>query len=78
MSLLCGVQGVGVSLPGATAPVCVPLQLAEARAACQAARDGAQRLRRRCQRLACELEDARVLAESQQSRSHELEKRQKR
>uniref|UniRef100_A0A8U8BTR4 Uncharacterized protein n=1 Tax=Geospiza parvula TaxID=87175 RepID=A0A8U8BTR4_GEOPR len=43
-----------------------------------AARDGAQRLRRRCQRLACELEDARVLAESQQSRSHELEKRQKR
>uniref|UniRef100_A0A8U8BYG6 Uncharacterized protein n=1 Tax=Geospiza parvula TaxID=87175 RepID=A0A8U8BYG6_GEOPR len=53
-------------------------KLAEARAACQAARDGAQRLRRRCQRLACELEDARVLAESQQSRSHELEKRQKR
>uniref|UniRef100_A0A8C9MRT7 Myosin XVIIIB n=1 Tax=Serinus canaria TaxID=9135 RepID=A0A8C9MRT7_SERCA len=42
-----------------------------------AARDGAQRLRRRCQRLVCELEDARVLAESQQSRSHELEKRQK-
>ncbi|XP_063029021.1 unconventional myosin-XVIIIb [Melospiza melodia melodia] len=53
-------------------------KLAEAQAACQAARDGAQRLRRRCQRLACELEDARVLAESQQSRSHELEKRQKR
>ncbi|XP_050836695.1 unconventional myosin-XVIIIb, partial [Serinus canaria] len=52
-------------------------KLSEARAACQAARDGAQRLRRRCQRLVCELEDARVLAESQQSRSHELEKRQK-
>ncbi|XP_053815736.1 unconventional myosin-XVIIIb [Vidua chalybeata] len=52
-------------------------KLGEARAACQAARDGAQRLRRRCQRLACELEDARVLAENQQSRSHELEKRQK-
>ncbi|NXF18486.1 MY18B protein, partial [Rhodinocichla rosea] len=49
----------------------------EQKATCQAARDGAQRLRRRCQRLACELEDARVLAESQQSRSHELEKRQK-
>ncbi|NXO41512.1 MY18B protein, partial [Locustella ochotensis] len=49
----------------------------KARAACQAARDGAQRLRRRCQRLACELEDARVLAENQQSRSRELEKRQK-
>ncbi|KAM7034501.1 unconventional myosin-XVIIIb [Acridotheres tristis] len=52
-------------------------KLAEAQAACQAGRDGAQRLRRRCQRLACELEDARVLAENQQSRSHELEKRQK-
>ncbi|NWV30218.1 MY18B protein, partial [Origma solitaria] len=52
-------------------------KLAEAQAACQAARDGAQRLRRRCQRLACELEDARVLAENQQSRSHELEKKQK-
>ncbi|XP_039580318.1 unconventional myosin-XVIIIb isoform X2 [Passer montanus] len=52
-------------------------KLGEARAACQAARDGAQRLRRRCQRLACELEDARLLAENQQSRSHELEKRQK-
>ncbi|NXR69905.1 MY18B protein, partial [Rhadina sibilatrix] len=52
-------------------------QLAEAQAACRAAREVAQRLRRRCQRLACELEDARVLAENQQSRSHELEKRQK-
>ncbi|NXQ27783.1 MY18B protein, partial [Alaudala cheleensis] len=52
-------------------------QKAKAQAGCRAARDGAQRLRRRCQRLACELEDARVLAESQQSRSHELEKRQK-
>ncbi|NXO63477.1 MY18B protein, partial [Phainopepla nitens] len=52
-------------------------KLGEAQAACQVARDGAQRLRRRCQRLACELEDARVLAENQQSRSHELEKRQK-
>ncbi|XP_066187886.1 unconventional myosin-XVIIIb [Sylvia atricapilla] len=52
-------------------------KLGEAQAACQAARDGAQRLRRRCHRLVCELEDARVLAENQQSRSHELEKRQK-
>ncbi|NXV06750.1 MY18B protein, partial [Cettia cetti] len=51
--------------------------LGEAQAACRAARDAAQRLRRRCQRLTCELEDARVLAENQQSRSHELEKRQK-
>lgn len=52
-------------------------QLGEVQAACQAARAAAQQLRRRCRRLTCELEDARVLAESQQSRNHELEKRQK-
>ncbi|KGL96603.1 Unconventional myosin-XVIIIb, partial [Charadrius vociferus] len=44
---------------------------------CEAAKKVSQQLRRRCRRLACELEDARVLAESQQSRGHELEKRQK-
>ncbi|NXW84993.1 MY18B protein, partial [Alopecoenas beccarii] len=52
-------------------------RLGEAQAACEAARKASQQLRRRCRRLVCELEDARVLAESQQSRSHELEKRQK-
>uniref|UniRef100_A0A8C8BMG9 Myosin XVIIIB n=1 Tax=Otus sunia TaxID=257818 RepID=A0A8C8BMG9_9STRI len=52
-------------------------KLGEAQAACEAAKKASQQLRRRCRRLACELEDARVLAESQQSRSHELEKRQK-
>ncbi|NWR86363.1 MY18B protein, partial [Furnarius figulus] len=46
-------------------------------AACEAAKQVSRQLRRRCRRLFCELEDARVLAESQQSRSHELEKRQK-
>ncbi|KAM6051904.1 unconventional myosin-XVIIIb [Chlamydotis macqueenii] len=52
-------------------------KLGEAQAACEAAKKVSQQLRRRCRRLACELEDARVLAESQQARSHELEKRQK-
>ncbi|NXA05510.1 MY18B protein, partial [Sapayoa aenigma] len=52
-------------------------QLGAAQAACEAAKQVSQQLRRRCRRLACELEDARVVAESQQSRSHELEKRQK-
>ncbi|NXJ77140.1 MY18B protein, partial [Trogon melanurus] len=52
-------------------------KLGEAQAACEAAKKTSQQLGRRCRRLACELEDARVLAESQQSRSHELEKRQK-
>ncbi|NWS13414.1 MY18B protein, partial [Pachyramphus minor] len=52
-------------------------KLGEARAACEDAKRVSQQLRRRCRRLSCELEDARVLAESQQSRSHELEKRQK-
>ncbi|NWI40216.1 MY18B protein, partial [Picathartes gymnocephalus] len=73
-------EGRGLSSPVSASlwPLATPVySLGEAQAACQAARDGAQRLRRRCQRLACELEDARVLAENQQSRSHELEKRQK-
>ncbi|NWI49482.1 MY18B protein, partial [Calyptomena viridis] len=52
-------------------------QLGAAQAACEAAKQVSQQLRRRCRRLGCELEDARVVAESQQSRSHELEKRQK-
>ncbi|XP_030357264.1 unconventional myosin-XVIIIb [Strigops habroptila] len=52
-------------------------KLGAAQAACEAAKKASQQLRRRCRRLACELEDARVLAESQQSRNHELEKRQK-
>ncbi|NXW16286.1 MY18B protein, partial [Circaetus pectoralis] len=52
-------------------------RLSEVQAACEAAKKVSQQLRRRCRQLACELEDARVLAESQQSRSHELEKRQK-
>ncbi|NXF32329.1 MY18B protein, partial [Nyctibius bracteatus] len=52
-------------------------KLGEVQAAREAATAAAQQLRRRCRRLAGELEDARVLAESQQSRSHELEKRQK-
>ncbi|KAF1508337.1 Unconventional myosin-XVIIIb, partial [Eudyptula minor novaehollandiae] len=51
--------------------------LSEVQAACEAAKKVSQQLRRRCRQLACELEDARVLAESQQSRNHELEKRQK-
>ncbi|KFQ91750.1 Unconventional myosin-XVIIIb, partial [Nipponia nippon] len=51
--------------------------LSEVQAACEAAKKVSQQLRRRCRQLACELEDARVLAESQQSRSHELEKKQK-
>ncbi|NXD83300.1 MY18B protein, partial [Halcyon senegalensis] len=51
--------------------------LGEAQTACEVARKASQQLRRRCRRLLCELEDARVLAESQQTRSHELEKRQK-
>ncbi|XP_035421609.1 unconventional myosin-XVIIIb [Cygnus atratus] len=52
-------------------------KLGEAQAACGVARAAAQQLQRRCRRLAFELEDARALAESQQSRNHELEKRQK-
>ncbi|NXT80674.1 MY18B protein, partial [Zapornia atra] len=65
-----------LEVPPAADPQFCP-QLGEVQAACEAAKKVSQQLRRRCRRLACELEDARVLAESQQSRSHELEKRQK-
>ncbi|XP_060537758.1 unconventional myosin-XVIIIb-like isoform X3 [Pantherophis guttatus] len=41
------------------------------------ARRAAQQLKRKCQQLTCELEDTRVLMENQQSRNHELEKKQK-
>uniref|UniRef100_A0A493STH3 Myosin XVIIIB n=1 Tax=Anas platyrhynchos platyrhynchos TaxID=8840 RepID=A0A493STH3_ANAPP len=78
-----GAWGWGGPAPAlVVVPALVPthtplLQLGEAQAACKAAQVAAQQLRRRCRRLACELEDARALAESQQSRNHELEKRQK-
>lgn len=76
VSLCCrGPCGMGCLCRGVSPPSC--LQLSEAQAACEAARKASQQLRRRCRRLVCELEDARVLTESQQSRSHELEKRQK-
>ncbi|NWY04032.1 MY18B protein, partial [Nothoprocta ornata] len=52
-------------------------KLGEVRAAYEAAKKAAQHARRKCRRLGCELQDARLLAESQQSRSHELEKKQK-
>uniref|UniRef100_A0A8C6ZBH6 Myosin XVIIIB n=1 Tax=Nothoprocta perdicaria TaxID=30464 RepID=A0A8C6ZBH6_NOTPE len=52
-------------------------KLGEVRAAYEAAKKAAQHARRKCRRLGCELQDTRLLAESQQSRSHELEKKQK-
>ncbi|XP_067162966.1 unconventional myosin-XVIIIb [Apteryx mantelli] len=52
-------------------------KLGEVQAAYDAAKKAAQQMRRKCKRLACDLEDMRVLTESQQSRSHELEKKQK-
>lgn len=37
----------------------------------------AQQLKRRCHLLTCDLEDTRLLLENQQSRNHDLEKKQK-
>ncbi|XP_038619395.1 unconventional myosin-XVIIIb [Tachyglossus aculeatus] len=53
-------------------------KLGEAQSALEGAKKAAQQLKRKCRHLTCDLEDARVLLESQQSRNHELEKRQKR
>ncbi|XP_066466082.1 LOW QUALITY PROTEIN: unconventional myosin-XVIIIb [Tiliqua scincoides] len=52
-------------------------KLQEAQKAYEGARRTAQQLKRKCKQLTCDLEDTRVLAESQQSRNHELEKKQK-
>ncbi|XP_044296358.1 unconventional myosin-XVIIIb [Varanus komodoensis] len=52
-------------------------KLREAQKAHEGARRMAQQLQRKSKQLACDLEDARVLMESQQSRNHELEKKQK-
>ncbi|XP_070618119.1 LOW QUALITY PROTEIN: unconventional myosin-XVIIIb [Erythrolamprus reginae] len=43
----------------------------------EGARRAAQQLKRKCRQLTGELEDARVLMDNQQSRHHELEKKQK-
>uniref|UniRef100_A0A8C6XLM2 Myosin XVIIIB n=1 Tax=Naja naja TaxID=35670 RepID=A0A8C6XLM2_NAJNA len=53
------------------------LQLSQAQQLYEEARRSAQQLKRKCQQLTCELEDTRVLMENQQSRNHELEKKQK-
>ncbi|XP_077776126.1 unconventional myosin-XVIIIb isoform X4 [Podarcis muralis] len=52
-------------------------KLGEAQKAYEGARRTAQRLKRKCKQLTCDLGDTRVLMESQQSRNHELEKKQK-
>uniref|UniRef100_A0A8C5SXL0 Myosin XVIIIB n=1 Tax=Laticauda laticaudata TaxID=8630 RepID=A0A8C5SXL0_LATLA len=55
----------------------VEQKLSQAQQLYEEARRSAQQLKRKCQQLTCELEDARVLMENQQSRNHELEKKQK-
>ncbi|XP_040859528.1 unconventional myosin-XVIIIb [Ochotona curzoniae] len=52
-------------------------KLGELQGAYEGAKMTAQQLKRKCHRLTCDLEDTRVLLENQQSRNHELEKKQK-
>ncbi|XP_053136129.1 unconventional myosin-XVIIIb isoform X2 [Hemicordylus capensis] len=52
-------------------------KLSEAQKAYEGARRTAQPLKRKCKQLLCDLEDTRVLMESQQGRNHDLEKKQK-
>ncbi|XP_036305331.1 unconventional myosin-XVIIIb isoform X1 [Pipistrellus kuhlii] len=51
-------------------------QLGELQSAYEAAKKTAHQLKRKCHRLTCDLEDTRFLLENQQSRNHELEKKQ--
>ncbi|XP_070131413.1 unconventional myosin-XVIIIb [Equus caballus] len=52
-------------------------KLGELQSAYEGAKKTAHQLRRKCHRLTCDLEDTRLLLENQQSRNHELEKKQK-
>ncbi|KAI4557478.1 hypothetical protein MJT46_014157 [Ovis ammon polii x Ovis aries] len=52
-------------------------KLAELQRAYEGAQRTAQQLKRRCHLLTCDLEDTRFLLENQQSRNHDLEKKQK-
>ncbi|KAM5200094.1 unconventional myosin-XVIIIb isoform 3-T3 [Hipposideros larvatus] len=52
-------------------------QLGELQSAYEGAKKMAHQLKRKCHHLTCDLEDTRFLLENQQSRNHELEKKQK-
>ncbi|XP_012499559.1 PREDICTED: unconventional myosin-XVIIIb [Propithecus coquereli] len=52
-------------------------KLAELQSAYEGAKKTAHQLKRKSHHLTCDLEDTRVLLENQQSRNHELEKKQK-
>uniref|UniRef100_G3SSZ2 Myosin XVIIIB n=1 Tax=Loxodonta africana TaxID=9785 RepID=G3SSZ2_LOXAF len=52
-------------------------KLGELQSAYEGAKKMANQLKRKCHHLTCDLEDTRVLLENQQSRNHELEKKQK-
>ncbi|XP_057602671.1 unconventional myosin-XVIIIb [Hippopotamus amphibius kiboko] len=52
-------------------------KLGELQSAYEGVKKMAQQLKRKCHHLTCDLEDTRFLLESQQSRNHELEKKQK-
>ncbi|KAM9194078.1 unconventional myosin-XVIIIb [Dugong dugon] len=52
-------------------------KLGELQSAYEGVKEMAHQLKRKCHHLTCDLEDTRVLLESQQSRNHELEKKQK-
>ncbi|XP_025123212.3 unconventional myosin-XVIIIb isoform X2 [Bubalus bubalis] len=52
-------------------------KLGELQRAYEGAQRTAQQLKRKCHLLTCDLEDTRFLLESQQSRNHDLEKKQK-
>ncbi|XP_074151333.1 unconventional myosin-XVIIIb [Sminthopsis crassicaudata] len=52
-------------------------KLGQARSTCEEVKRSSHQLKKKCRNLTCDLEDTRVLLENQQSRNHELEKKQK-
>lgn len=52
-------------------------QLGELQGAYEGAKKMAHQLKRKCHHLTCDLEDTHLQLENEQSRNHELEKKQK-
>ena len=55
----------------------VPLQLSDLQADSEEVQRTAQQLKKKCQRLTAELQDTKLHLEGQQSRNHDLEKKQR-
>lgn len=76
---VCG-QGSGdvVASQSPDCPACSCPQLTDLQADSEESQRALQQLKKKCQRLAAELQDTKLHLEGQQGRNHDLEKKQRR